>query len=143
MSDATPGIRSNPEHDWYVALQRVRMTAKDALMKAAEQDPATKSFLSETRALCDKLLTGANPKASIASSLAGMVRDWAPQAAQQLDTQAVMLTSPQASAPPSVPGGLPGAPLHGAPSPGPGPFAGPPSAGAPSGAPGPGALAQV
>lgn len=136
MSAQTPDIRRNPTHEWYVALQRVRMTVRDALTKADEQDESIKEFLSSVRTACDKLLTGVNPKASIATSLARAIESWAPQIAQMLDVQAVMLmqqgqnspmpTAPGVGAPP--PGGQPPPMLGGAP-------------GAPTPAPGPGAAA--
>lgn len=135
MSERTPDVRRNPEHEWYVSLQRIRTTAVQALTKSDEQEPAVKDFLAAVRGICDKLLTGANPRASIASGLARAIESWQPQLAQQLDVTAVMLTQ-QISQPPQVPGGMMGAP-QGAMTGG----GAPPMAGAPATAAGPAAAA--
>lgn len=140
MSSMTPDIRKNPTHEWYVSLQRVRMTTRDALIKSDEQDEAVKQWLTGIRGICDKLLSGGNPKASIASGMARAVEMWAPQAAQALDVQAMMLLQ-QLSQPPLGPGGMggPGA-TPGQPPMGP-PPGGPPMGGPPATPPGPGGLA--
>ncbi len=132
MSAQTPDVRRNPEHEWYVGLQRIRMTARDALMKADEQEPAVKAVLVALQGLCDKLLTGANPTASIASSTARMIDMINPAIAAQLDGMAYMLSQPPAGAggpgagpaqaSPAIANPLAGAPAP--PTPGPGPGAG-------------------
>lgn len=133
MSALTPDIRKNPTHEWYVSLQRVRMTTRDALVKSDEQEPAVKDFLTAVRGICDKLLSGGNPRASIASGLARAVEGWAPQAAGQLDMAAmqILFQTQQSSMSPAGPGGMgmpgqtgmpPGAPPQGGP-----PMGGPPA----------------
>lgn len=142
MSERTPDVRSNPEHEWYVSLQRIRMTTRDALIKCDEQDPSVKDFLTALRGICDKLLAGANAKASIASGVARAIESWAPMPAMQLDTLAFSLIQ-SLSQPPTGPGGM-GAPMGGSPQMGAmtgGAPQAPPMAGPPAPAAGPAAAA--
>jgi hypothetical protein len=141
----TPNVRKNPSHEWYVSLQRIRMTARDALVKSDEQEPVVKDFLVAVGGVCDKLLAGAKPAPAIASGLARAVESYSPQAAQQLDMFVLMQVSQPAlgAAGMGAPGGpppmgqAPQMPQAGGQAAGAGPFGAAP----PTPSPGPGGAA--
>lgn len=137
MSAMTPDVRKNPTHEWYVAMQKLQITAKQALTKADEQDPVVKDFLAAVGQTALRLITiGTMAKPVVAAGLARAFDNFAPQVAGQLDMLAYTLSS-QSSQPQAGPGGMgpspqpmapgmgmpPGAPPLGGPS----PMAGPPA----------------
>jgi hypothetical protein len=119
------------------------MTCRDAIIKADEQDPVIKSFLTSFRGICDALLSGGNPQLAIVSGMQKALESWAQLPAAQLAGFVVQLQMQQmqASQPPSVAGGMgatpPGQPggLQTPPGMGLGPS---PGAAAPTPQPGPG-----
>jgi hypothetical protein len=131
MSGQTPDVRKNPTHEWYVAMQKLQITAKQALTKADEQDPVVKDFLAAIGQTALRLITiGTMAKPVIAAGLARAFDNFAPQVAGQLDMLAYTLSSQQASQPSAGPGGM--GPMPGQPPTGMGnPLAGPPMGGQP------------
>ncbi|MDE2102029.1 MAG: hypothetical protein KGL39_32585 [Patescibacteria group bacterium] len=121
----TPAQRTNPEHEWYVALQGIRYTVEDAQKHAEEYGDDVKAMLDAMRSACSAMLVpGAEPKAVAASMASIAVQHVAPSLAAQLRSLATNLSAP-AMAPagvgvtpgmppmsnmPSAPPGMPGSP---------------------------------
>ena len=136
MSAMTPDVRKNPTHEWYVAMQKLQITAKQALTKADEQDPVVKDFLAAVGQTALRLITiGTMAKPVVAAGLARAFDNFAPQVAGQLDMLAYTLSS-QSSQPQAGPGGMGapppagppmGQPAGAPPMGGPSPMAGPPA----------------
>lgn len=104
----TPATRTNPEHEWFTALQCVRATTEEARDKGDQQPPEVHAILDGIRIACSRLLAGVDPKA-VAASMASMVAlPIAPMQSAQLQQLAATLT-----APPIAPGGggAPGSPF--------------------------------
>lgn len=132
QNPATPAYRDNPEHDWYLALQRVRISAKEAMEHAGEEKgPIVKGVISAIRTAAEQLMAGIDPATVAAATAATMVRESRPEIAAQLEQPKapVAPTGPPAA---GVPGTLPDGGF------GPG---GPLAQGAPPGAPPPEAIA--
>lgn len=91
----TPNQRTNPEHEWYVALQAVRMTATEALDKADQYGPEIVAILNAVKSTCSYLTTPAADAKVAALSLAAMALETiAPQLAAQAKQLATQLSAP-------------------------------------------------
>jgi hypothetical protein len=111
---STANTRTNPDHDWYVALQVVRTTASEAHDKAEQRGPEVQAILDATRTAMSRLLAGVDPKAVAASMAAEISKTIAPVQSQQLQAMAAQLSAP-AIAPAG--GGAPVSPFGGAAAP--------------------------
>ncbi len=116
-NSATAATRTNPEHDWYVALQCVRRTAEEAGEKAEQRGPETQAILAAVRTACSRLLAGVDPKIVAASMASTTLEPISPQLATQCQQLAASLSAPPiapgAGGAPGSPFGAPGAPpLH-------------------------------
>lgn len=131
----TPAYRENPEHDWYLALQAVRITAKEAIERVGEErGPVVRTILGAFRTGAERLMAGVEPGTVASSIAADLVRDSRPDLAALLD-QAKAPAAPTGAAPPGpsmdVTGG--GALADAAPTAAPPPTQPPPAAAQPAG----------
>lgn len=96
----TPAQRIDPQHEWLIALQRVRAVVNDIIRDHLDDKPQQIQdlFLAINSAV-EKTLAGIDP--NVVSMLAGaaIVKSIAPPIATQLEMQAA-----QSSRPPMVPG---------------------------------------
>jgi hypothetical protein len=141
LNPATANTRTNPEHDWFVALQVVRTTASEAHDKAEQRGPEVQAILDATRTAMSRLLAGVDPKAVAASMASEIAKPIAPLQSQQLQAMAAQLSAPAIApagggAPVSPFGAGPAAPPLTMPSMPPAPGA-PPNGGATAGGPPP------
>jgi hypothetical protein len=118
---ATPPYRENPEHDWYTALQRVRITAKEAVERVGEEKgPIVKSVLSAIRNAAEQLMAGIDPAQVATATASSLVETTRPDVAALLKSPpatpagpagANALGMPAAPPPPPADAGSPGGPL--------------------------------
>jgi hypothetical protein len=127
----TPAQRDDPQHKWYLALQRIRTTVKDLIERELEdKDQPTSDIFLAMHAALEKLLAGIDPKTVAGFMAASAVKSINPQIASQLEIEAA-----QAGRPPQVQGmpnlvGMPQPPLGGGLMPAQGPPTGAPPMGA-------------
>lgn len=118
----TPAQRTDPKHDWLIALQRVRVTLRDIVDQHLDnQDPATQSTILAMHGAIDKLLAGIDAKTIAVLAAASLVKSFDPQTASMLEMRAM-----QMSQPPMVPGAPAITPPGGMSAPTAGPQATPP-----------------
>jgi hypothetical protein len=123
----TPTQRLDPQHEWFIAVQRVRMTLRDIIDRNLDdRDPVTQSLFVAMHIATEKLLAQIDPKITALLCAASIVKGINPNLGSQLEMLAA-----QSSAPPTVPG----VPQVAAPPPLGGMGAGGPTAGPPTGMP--------
>lgn len=97
----TPAYRENPEHDWYLALQAVRITAKEAIERVGEErGPIVRMILGSIRTGAEKLMAGVDPQTVASSIAADLVRDSRPDLAALLDQAKAPTGPPPGAGPP-------------------------------------------
>jgi hypothetical protein len=127
-NSSTPAQRTNPEHEWYVALQCIRRTVEEAQEKASDHGDVTEATLDAMRIACSQSLAGVDPKAVALYMAKLLVTAAAPQLIGPVEM--ALQQTQQMSAPPNAPGGG-GAPILGM-----GPMGASPGMPAPAGPPG-------
>jgi len=106
----TPAQRDDPQHSWYIALQRIRIPLQDLIEKQLDdKDDVTAAIIIAMHSAMEKLLAGLDPKIVAGFMAASAIKPFDPMTAAQLENNAA-----QVGRPPTVPGsptltGMPGA----------------------------------
>lgn len=96
----TPAQRTDPQHEWLIALQRVRATVADIIRDHLDDKPQpVQDLILAMNAAMEKTLAGIDPNTVSLLAGASIVKSIAPQVSSQLEMQAA-----QGSRPPMVPG---------------------------------------
>lgn len=83
---ATPAYREEPEHAWFLALQRIRISAREATEHVGEEKgPDVKAFFAAVRVGAEQLMAGIDPKTVSGAVAADLIRGQRPDIAAQLD----------------------------------------------------------
>lgn len=105
----TPAQRDDPQHAWYIALQRIRIPLQDTISnKLDDKDDKTAAILIAMHAAIEKLLAGIDPQMVAGFMAASAIKPFDPMTAATLENSA-----DQVGRPPVVPGtpnitGMPG-----------------------------------
>ncbi len=95
----TPFNRTDPQHIWLIALQRVRTTLRELNDQLDDKDDVSQSIVTAMGVATERLLAGVPPQEIALMAAGQMIKSFQPQLAQQLEQAWVGINRP-----PSVPG---------------------------------------
>jgi hypothetical protein len=95
----TPFERTDPQHLWLIALQRVRQTLRECNDQIDDKDDTTQAIVTSMGVATERLLAGVPPQEIALMAAGSMIKGFSPQLATQLEQAWVQINRP-----PSVPG---------------------------------------
>ena len=95
----TPFSRTDPQHTWLIALQRVRQTLRECNDQLDDKDETVAAIITAMGVATERMLAGVPPQEIALMAAGAMIKGFSPQLAQQIEQAWVQINRP-----PSVPG---------------------------------------